>query len=226
VLNDPDGLNHAVNKVYLQHFPQSVRPRTVVSRSKDDLKAFISEQGGLAVLKPLTGSGGRNVFQVGPEDRGNINQMIEAVLRDGYVIAQEYLPGAVQGDTRVFMMNGQLLTWKGKVAAIRRVRPVDDIRSNMTIGGTISPAEITDDIYRLAEAVRPRLVQDGMFLVGMDVVGDKLMEINVFSPGGLHGAGHLAGADFLKQVICALERKLEYARSHHDLISNAEIATL
>src|SRR5690606_31609580 len=134
------------------------------------------------VLKPLQGSGGASVFLVRPDDIPNINQMIDAVSRDGYVIAQEYLPAATEGDMRLFMMNGRPLRVKGKYAAFRRIRSGGDMRSNGHAGGKLAEAEVTDTALRMAEIVRPKLVQDGMFLVGLDVVGDKLMEINVFSP--------------------------------------------
>ena len=78
----------------------------------------------------------------------NLNQMIEAVSRDGYVIAQEYLPAAAEGDIRLFLMNGQPLRYKGKYAAFRRVRSGDDMRSNVHAGGKLRAAEITDEMSR------------------------------------------------------------------------------
>jgi len=211
VLNDPDGLGQAVNKMYLQHFPEQVRPRTLISRHRDDIKAFIREQGGTAVLKPLAGSGGRNVFLVEPHERANLNQIIEAVEAEGYVIAQQYLPEAARGDTRLFLMNGQPLMSDGRYAAFRRVRAPgeSDLRNNLTAGGVARRAQITDSMLELAETVRPKLVQDGMFLVGLDIVGDKLMEINVFSPGGLYGADRLEERNFSREVIHALEHKVD-----------------
>jgi glutathione synthase len=228
VLNDPNGLNHAINKMYLQYFPEEVRPRTLISRDKDEIKAFIKEQGDHAVLKPIAGSGGRNVFLVQPEDKPNINQMIEAVSSEGYVIAQEYLPDAVHGDIRLFLMNGDPLVSKGKYAAFRRQRRKGDLdmRSNMTAGARAIPAQVNDTILSLADTVRPRLMQDGMFLVGLDIVGDKLMEINVFSPGGLVGSGHMEGRNFCREVIRALERKVDYLRNYPGSFDNIELATL
>ena len=113
---------------------------------------------------------------------------IDLASRDGYVIAHEYLPEAEEGDTRLFLMNGVPLRHKGKYCAFRRVRCGEDMRSNVNAGGTLQQAEITNAHLRIAEIVRPKLVQDGIFLVGLDIVVDKLMEINVFSPGGL-GSG-------------------------------------
>jgi len=226
VLNDPDGLNHAVNKTYLQFFPKSVRPRTLITRSRDDIKNFADEQGGTIVIKPVAGSGGRNVFLVRPEDAPNFNQMIESVLRDGYVIAQEYLPEAVEGDTRLFLMNGKIIEHEGEIAALRRLRPGDDMRSNLTTGGKRAPAEVTDAMIRLAETVGPRLIEDGIFFAGLDIVGDKIMEINVFSPGALYGASQMTGVNFMEAVIASLECKVEFRNQHSRDLSNSELAVL
>jgi glutathione synthase/RimK-type ligase-like ATP-grasp enzyme len=97
-------------------------------------------------------------------------------LGDGYKICQEYLPAAQQGDTRLFVMNGEPLRYKRRYAAFRRVRRGDDMRSNIHAGGKLARSEIGES--HLAEIVLPKLTQDGMFLVGLDIVGDKLMEIN------------------------------------------------
>lgn len=224
VLNDPDGLNHAVNKTYLQYFPKSVRPRSLITRNKEDIRSFAKAEEGTIVVKPLAGSGGRNVFLIRPEDAPNFNQMIEAVLQEGYVIAQEYLPQAADGDTRLIMMNGKILRHQGKIAAIHRRRSRGDMRSNMSAGGTRALADVTDDMIHLAEVVGPRLIDDGIFLAGMDIVGDKIMEINVFSPGALYGASEEAGVNFMQAVIVALERKVLYQNQGNRHLSNADLA--
>jgi glutathione synthase len=226
VLNDPNGLAKAMNKTYFQLFPEEVRPRTLITRDLQEIKQFANEHGGNIVLKPLQGSGGTGVFLVRPEDRANLNQIVESLLRDGYIIAQEYLPAANEGDIRLFMMNGQPLRYKGKYAAFRRQRSGDDMRSNVHAGGKLAQAQITDEHLRLAEIVRPKLVQDGMFLVGLDIVGDKLMEINVFSPGGLGSAQNFEKVNFSHAVIDALERKVEYMGYYRRNFDNDEMATL
>jgi glutathione synthase len=228
ILNDPNGLAKAINKLYLQYFPVEVRPRTLISRDSNEIKTFIREQDDRAVLKPLSGSGGHNVFLVQPEDKPNINQMIEAVSHDGYVIAQEYLPEAAHGDTRLILMNGYPLTCKGRYAAYHRERPPGDadMRSNITAGAIAKKAHITEDMLHLAETVRAKLIQDGMFLVGLDIVGNKLMEINVFSPAGLVGSSRLEERNFCREVILALERKVEHRRNYPDIFDNLELATL
>ncbi len=131
-----------------------------------------------------------------------------------------------EGDTRLFLMNGQPLRDKGKYAAFRRVRSGGDMRSNIHAGGKLREAKIDDTAIRIAEIVRPKLVQDGMFLVGLDIVGDKLMEINVFSPGGLGIAQTFTGVNFTNVVIDALERKVQYMSYYRRNFDNVEMATL
>jgi glutathione synthase len=226
VLNDPNGLADAINKMYFQHFPEEVRPRTLITRNAADIREFCRQEQNKVVLKPLQGSGGQNVFLVNQHDAPNLNQMIEAITRDGYVVAQEYLPKAAEGDVRFFMMNGRPLLYKGKYAAFRRVNKSGDMRSNMHVGGESEPVEVTGEMLKIAEIVRPKLVSDGMFLVGLDIVGDKLMEINVFSPGGFGSAQKFAGVDFTVATIEALERKVEYKKHYGARINNRMLATI
>ena len=226
VVNDPNGLAKAASKMYFELFPEEVRPRTLITRDHGEIKEFVKAEGGNIVLKPLQGSGGSSVFLVRPDDVPNINQMIDAVSRDGFVIAQQYLPAAAEGDMRLFVMNGRPLRVKGKYAAFRRVRSGGDMRSNIHAGGTLAEAEVTQEALRIAEIVRPKLVQDGMFLVGLDVVGDKLMEINVFSPGGLGSAQRFTKINFSRYVIEALERKATYMQFYGRNFNNVDLCTL
>lgn len=227
VLNDPKGLNEADNKMYLQYFPEEIRPRTIITRNPDDIKHFVHQEGGYAVLKPLSGSGGHNVFLIQPAEKANLNQIIEAISREGYIIAQEYLHQAVKGDTRLFLLNGEPLRCKNKIAAIHRAPGSDeDMRSNITAGAVGIKADVTPNMLEVAEIVRSRLVQDGMFFVGLDLVGNKLLEINVFSPGGLLECEPLENAKFCREVIFSLERKVEYIRQHNRNFDNIEVAML
>lgn len=226
VVNDPASLANAINKTYFQHFPQAVRPRTLISRDPDEIATFVSECGESAVIKPLQGSGGTGVFLVTGDESPNLNQIIEAVARDGYVVAQEFLPGADKGDVRLFMMNGEPLERGGTYAAFRRINQGSDLRSNMHVGAKARRAKVTDAMLDVAAAVRPKLVQDGMFLVGLDIVGSTLVEVNVFSPGGLGTCQRLYGINFADVVIDALERKVA-VRSHcGPEIGNSRLATL
>lgn len=226
VLNDPRGLGRAMNKLYFQFFPEEIRPRTLISRDRERIKRFIEEQHSKAVLKPLQGSGGKDVFVVKPGEKSNLNQIIETVGRAGYVVAQEYIPAAAKGDVRLFMMNGQPLKVGDKYAAFRRVAGTGDPRSNMHVGGKAQKTVVTDKMLELADQVRPRLMHDGMFLVGLDIVGNKLMEVNIFSPGGLHSASKLEQADFVGAVLDAVERKVGFASSYRKSLDNLSMAIL
>ena len=226
VVNDPDSLSKAINKLYIQSFPVAARAETLISRHEADIKAFAKAHGGNIILKPLQGSGGSGVFKVDPGSKSNINQMIEAISRDGYIIAQAYVPAAKKGDIRLFLMNGVPLQIGGKYAALRRVASKDDIRSNIHAGGTAEAVEIGDVELRVAEIIRPKLIADGMFLVGIDIVGDKILEVNVFSPGNLGSCSRLAGVDFSAPIIDSIERKVAIAKDYAQTFDNRHLATL
>jgi glutathione synthase len=226
VVNDPQGLAQAVNKLYLLHFPVGVRPATLVTRNPEQVGAFIAEHDGHAVLKPLLGSGGESVFVIHPNEDSNVNQIIEVICRDGYVVAQEYLPAAEDGDLRLLLLNARPLEVDGEYAAFRRLPSGSDPRSNTSAGGKEAAATVGETELAIVEAVRPKLEKDGMFFVGLDIAGDKLMEINVFSPGGLAGSAHFTGVDFASVVVESLERKVRHVASYGPLFSNRELATL
>lgn len=226
VLNDPDGLARAQNKLYFQDFPASVRPETLIAKSLDEIRAFIAQQKKGAILKPLQGSGGKNVFKIASPKESNIKQIFEAVSEEGYLIAQSFMPEATQGDVRFFLMNGLPLQREGKFAAFRRAPAQGEIRSNIHAGGRAETIEVTDTMLDIAETVRPKLVQDGMFLVGLDIVGDKLLEINVFTPGGLNNLSQLYQVDFPMSVVEALEKKVAIRQDYRGCLSNRELATL
>ena len=208
VVNDPAGLSLALSKLYLHHFPTEVRPATLITRNPEEVRKFVADHDGRAVIKPLAGSKGHGVFIVCPEDEVNLDQMVEAVLRDGYAIAQEQLPAAADGDVRLFLLDGEPLRADGAYAAFRRVPAKGEARANMSTGATVEAAEIDDTTLRLCRLVGPRLAEDGMFLVGLDIVGDRLLEINVFSPGGFASVQSLTGVDFNEIVVAALEERV------------------
>ena len=226
VLNDPDGLARAQNKLYFQEFPGSVRPETLISKSIDEIRGFIESQPKGVILKPLQGSGGKNVFKIASPKDSNLNQIFEAVSGEGYLIAQGFMPEAAEGDVRFFLMNGRPLQREGKYAAFRRAPAKGEIRSNIHAGGSAEKIEVNDTMLRIAETVRPKLVQDGMFLVGLDIVGDKLLEINVFTPGGLNNLSQMYDTDFTQSVIAALEEKVAIRAAYAGGIGNRQLATL
>jgi glutathione synthase len=226
VVNDPEGLALAQNKLYFQDFPESVRPATLISKDIDEIRAFIEQQAKGAIVKPLQGSGGKNVFKIDSPKDANLNQIFEAVSEEGYLIAQGYIPEAKAGDIRFFLMNGKPLERDGKYAAFRRVPAKGEVRSNIHVQGSAETVNVTDKILRIAETVRPKLVQDGMFLVGLDIVGDKILEINVFTPGGLRSMSQMYETDFVESVIVALESKVALRAAYASSIANRQLATL
>ncbi len=206
VVNDPVGLSRAGSKLYLQEFPPEVRPRCLVSRKTDDIIKFVTECG-RAIIKPLYGAQGRNVFMVNDEDDPNLNQIIEAVLEEGYVTAQEFVSGNEKGDLRMFLLDGDVLQEDGAYAAVRRVPRGTDMRANISTGGKPVEASIGDAELAIAAALKPQLLKDGMFFVGIDVIGDKVVEINAESPGGLQSVEHFTGIDFGLTISDALEAR-------------------
>ena len=226
VLNAPEGLAKAVNKVYFQRFPEAARPTTLITRHEDDVRRFIDEHGGDVILKPFQGSGGEGVFVVREDDRANLNQIVDAIGRNGYMVVQEYLEDAVGTDIRMFLLNGMPLQRDGVYAAFRRRSAGEDIRSNISAGGSVEAAEVGDLELGLAEMVRPQLVQDGMFMVGLDIAGTHLLEVNVFSPGGLGSIESVTGVDFTDDVISAVERKVIAKGRIRQHVSNVTLATL
>lgn len=226
VLNDPDSLGRAINKLYFQSFPTEARAETLITRNEADIKAFAKAHKNNIILKPLQGSGGSGVFKLDDSAKSNLNQMIEAIGRDGYIIAQAYVPAAKKGDIRFFLMNGEPLQVDGKYAALRRVAASDDIRSNIHAGGKAEAVEIGKTELDVAELIRPKLVADGMFLVGIDIVGDKILEVNVFSPGNLGSCSRLAGVDFSLPIVEAIERKVGIASQYAHSFDNRHLAIL
>ncbi len=195
MVNDPEGLRRAGSRMYLGDFPADVRTRTLVSRSKPRLKAFLRALDGPAVLKPLAPRGGEHVFYLRRRQVSNLNQIITAVTKDGYALAQEYLPEAEQGEKRLLLLNAEPIRVGEKVAiyrrrtatgAERRPRPAPPVRGKCEFG----PVEA-----RICDILRPKLLADGLYFVAVDIVGDKILELNVFTPGGIHAVHELYGLD-------------------------------
>ena len=159
-------------------------------------------------MKPLYGAKGRNVFIVEDEDETNLAQLTEAVLQDGYAIVQEFIDGGEHGDARIFLLEGQILQRDGNLAAFRRLPSGNDPRANISTGGRPAPLEIGDAECRIVEAMSDKLVADGMFFVGIDVIGDKVVEINAESPGGMQSVERLYEIDVCPTIIEALERHI------------------
>ncbi len=205
VINQPDGLVRAATKLYLLELPAFTRPETLVSQSRADILAFIRNLNGPGVLKPIQGTRGNDVFLIHSAQDSNLNQIIEVILRQGPVMAQRCIPGAEAGDTRVVVLNGEVLKIDGQVAAIQRVPKAGDFRSNLHAGGAAQPGIVTDAMQAVVAAIGPKLVQDGLFLVGLDFIGAQLVELNVFSTGGLRDAEKFTGKNFSTRIIQTLD---------------------
>lgn len=216
VVNDPGGLSRAASKMYLSGFPAEIRARTLITRSTIKIKEFLHGLKKPAIIKPLAGFGGQDVFFIrNPKKELNINQIISAVSKNGYVMAQEYIPEVKKGDKRLLLLNGSPI-FVGKQAAIyRRMSPKGDIRSNMHVGGTRKKVEFTKTEMKIAELIRPKLVADGLYFVGADIVGNKLLEINVFCPGGINNINELYGINVGQVVIEDLEKRARIWKTHH-----------
>ncbi|MCQ8186013.1 hypothetical protein [Parvularcula maris] len=217
VLNDPKKLTDAQNKTYFQTYPEIIRPETLITRDMAEIKTFIESMGGKAVIKPLQGSGGQGVFVIKDDSTANLNVMIEATVRDGYAIVQEYLPKAAEGDLRLLTLNGRPLVVDGIYACFKRFNESGDGRSNITAGGSVEMAQPDADALRLAEIASPRLIQDGMYFAGLDIVGNKMMEINVDTPGGINMAEDITGKDFSGAIIRDLEHKVRLKKNYPNM---------
>ncbi len=206
VVNDPTTLHRATSKLYLEEFPERVRPRSLVTRDPEAIERFVAEVGH-SVVKPLYGAKGRNVFMIEGPGETNLAQMTEAVLQDGYAIAQEFIDGGEDGDARIFLLEGRILERDGKLAAFRRVPTGNDPRANISAGGRSVPLDVGAEELGIVEAMSDKLVADGLFLVGIDVIGGKVVEINAESPGGMQSVERLYEVDVAETVIDALERR-------------------
>lgn len=207
VLNSPQGLARSVSKLYLERFPSSIRPRGLVTRDPARIRAFAAQIGAPVVLKPMTGTGGARVFLLRPDDTANLGPIVEVLGEGEYVVCQEYLGDAVHGDTRLLLLEGAPIEVAGRVCAVRRVPREGELRSNVAAGGVTAAAVATDHLADIAAAVRPRLVEDGVFLAGLDVIGGLVVEINAWSPGGIEEAGAWQGVDFFRPVVDAIEAR-------------------
>jgi glutathione synthase len=210
VVNDPEGLRRAGSRMYLSDFPADVRTRTLVSRSKARLKAFLRALDGPAILKPLAPRGGEHVFYLRRRQVSNLNQIITAVTQDGYALAQEYLPEAEQGEKRLLLLNAEPIRVGDRVAIYRR-RAVTGANGASKAGAAPSvrgKCDFGPVEARICDILRPKLLADGLYFVAVDIVGDRILELNVFTPGGIHAVHELYGIDAADIMIADLERRV------------------
>lgn len=199
LINDPRGLREANEKLYIFHFPELLAP-SIVTRRLDELRVFLDLQGGEMVVKPLDGYGGAAVFHVRRGDP-NTNALLEVSTHNGqrWVMAQRYLPEGKVGDKRILLLGGEPL------GCLLRVPQGGDLRSNMVIGGLPTATTLTERDLEICARVRPRLQHDGLHLVGLDVIGPYLTEVNVTSPTGIQAIDRLTNTRLENKVLDYLE---------------------
>jgi len=183
VLNDPSAIRDANEKLYAFRFSEFM-PRSLVASDRARLLAFVSQVGGRAVIKPLDGAGGAGVLALSLEDQ-NARSIVDILTEEGktLVLVQEYQPAVRIGDKRVLLLDGRPL------GAILRVPRKDDLRANIHAGGKVEPTTLTPGEQRLVASVGPKLAAVGLYFVGLDLIGEKLIEVNVTSPTGIQELG-------------------------------------
>ncbi|MCP5069383.1 MAG: glutathione synthase [bacterium] len=202
VLNRPAGILAANEKLYALNFPD-LMAETLVTHEIPWLLEFMDSLGGEMIVKPLDGRGGEGIFHVARDDR-NLNSILEQSTRFGErrVMAQRYLPEVRIGDKRILLLDGEPL------GALLRVPAESEVRANLHVGGKAAKGVIDDIDRAIIERVAPWIRRDGLFFVGIDVIGGKLTEVNVTSPTGIQEMNALDGARYEMAVIEAVEERL------------------
>ncbi|MFT6102951.1 MAG: glutathione synthase [Granulosicoccus sp.] len=230
IMNDIDGLRIANNKLYPASFSGDAArfiPVTHVSKSQEYLEQVLEESTAeKMIMKPLNGFGGQGVIVVEKNAQQNFRSLLEFYIggeQGNYVILQEYVEGAHEGDVRILLLNGE------PIGAMRRVPSGHDIRSNIHAGGKEVKHTITKEEKLLCKALGPQLVRDGLYLVGLDVINGKLIEANVLSPGGITRINKLNRTklqkpiiDFIENVVSARELVAVRKNSFRKVIEDAE----
>jgi glutathione synthase len=202
VMNDPKGLREANEKLYALRFAEQI-PQSLVASDMERLKMFMAELGGEMIIKPLDGSGGSGVFYLRDQDR-NTNAILEAATDNGrrLVMAQRYLPEIRQGDKRIIVLNGEPL------GAVLRVPLESETRGNIHVGGRCVKTDVTERDQEICMALAPMLRSDGLYFVGLDVIGNYLTEVNVTSPTGIQEVNALNGVRLESQVVDFVEQEV------------------
>jgi glutathione synthase len=201
VINDPAGLREANEKLYALRFPDLI-PESLVSADHAQLKAFMETLGGEMIVKPLDGCGGAGVFHLHRSDR-NLNAILETSTQDGtrLVMAQRYLPAAREGDKRLIVLAGEPL------GAVLRIPREDEHRGNIHVGGRVERASVDARDREICRRMAPRLEADGLWFVGLDVIGGFVTEVNVTSPTGVQEIDRLDGVCLESRVLDFVEAR-------------------
>jgi len=215
VVNDPEGCGApGAGCIWPTCRPRCERALWF-SRSPEGIKTFLRELDGPAVLKPLAHADREKVFFLRRRQARNVNPIISAITKDGYAVAQEYLPEADAGEKRLLLLGGEPIRVGSQVALYRRL-PSPHLDGPGSRGGAHSrrpsaprsrqcrfgPAE-----QRLCDLLRPKLLADGLYFVSVDIAGDKILELNVFAPGGIHSLREIYRIDVAAVIIRDLERR-------------------
>ncbi|HVS65486.1 MAG TPA: glutathione synthase [Thermoanaerobaculia bacterium] len=201
VVNDPQALRDANEKIFALHFPE-VCPETIVSRSIAELLEFRESLEGEMVVKPLDGAGGEGVFHITPDDR-NAKAILEMSTRHGalYLMAQRFLPEVREGDKRIILVEGE------PVGAVLRVPAAGEARANFHVGGRAERTELSARDREICGVVGPTLRERGILFAGIDVIGGWLTEVNVTSPTGIREIHRLDGTVIERLVLDAVEAR-------------------
>jgi glutathione synthase len=211
ILNSIEGLREANNKLYTAAFGnihEDIIPNTHVSKNKEYLIRQIEDSpSDKMILKPLNGYGGSGVILIEKSAMKNINSLLDFYLTnsDGsfnYVILQEYVEGAEKGDIRILLLNGE------PIGAVRRVPDAKDHRSNLSAGGSYQKHTLTKHEINICKRIGPKLVNDGLYFVGIDVINGKLIEVNVMSPGGVVPVNKMNKTKVQRKVVDFIEEKV------------------
>ncbi len=202
VLNRPQSLLAYNEKLFALLF-RDLMTETIVTRRSAELLAFMTKLGGEMILKPLDGKGGEGVFHLRKGDR-NLFSIIEQSTRFGArpVMAQRYLPEIRGGDKRILLLEGEPL------GAVLRVPTEAEVRANLHVGGRAERAEIGPVDHRIIERLAPVLRREGLFFVGIDVIGDRLTEVNITSPTGIQEINALESTRLEASVIQRVEERV------------------
>jgi glutathione synthase len=200
VFNRPAALRNHPEKLAILEFPQFIAP-TLVTRDEEDIRHFHAQHEDI-ILKPLDGMGGMGIFRVGP-DALNLGSIIETLNQGAAqtVMVQRYLTAITQGDKRILLINGQPVPY-----ALARIPQGSEIRGNLAVGGKGVAQPLSDRDLEIAQSVGPALAARGLLLVGLDVIGECLTEINVTSPTGFQEITQQTGFDVAAMFMDALEK--------------------
>ncbi len=200
VVNDPAWVRNSPEKIFVTEFPD-LMPETLITKDIQEVLEFRKQYGDI-IIKPLYGNGGAGVFHLTTDDRNltSLLEMFEQMYREPF-IAQRYLKDVRAGDKRIILIDGE------PVGAINRVPAESDARSNMHVGGRAEATELTAREKEICARIGPSLKERGFILVGIDVIGDYMTEINVTSPTGLREIKRFGGADVAALFWDAVEAK-------------------